>query len=52
MEARDSHLRSADFLDAETHPTLTFASTGIAPRGDRWAITMTIAASPVRSSCG
>ena len=39
MDARDNHLRSADFLDAETHPTLTFASTAIAPRGDRWAIT-------------
>ncbi len=38
MEPRDNHLRSADFLDAETHPTLTFASTGIAPSGDRWAI--------------
>jgi polyisoprenoid-binding protein YceI len=39
MEARDAHLRSADFLDAENHPTLTFVSAGIAPKGDRWAIT-------------
>jgi polyisoprenoid-binding protein YceI len=39
MEARDNHLRSADFLDADTYPELTFASTGIAPKGDRWAIT-------------
>ena len=39
MEPRDNHLRSADFLDAEAHPTLTFVSTGIAPKGDRWAIT-------------
>lgn len=38
-EARDNHLRSADFLDAENFPTLTFASTSIAPKGDRWAIT-------------
>ncbi len=38
MEARDTHLRSADFLDAQSHPTLTFASTSIAPKGDRWAI--------------
>lgn len=37
-EARDNHLRSADFLDAESHPSLTFVSTGIAPKGDRWAI--------------
>jgi polyisoprenoid-binding protein YceI len=26
---RDAHLRSADFLDVETHPALTFASTGV-----------------------
>jgi polyisoprenoid-binding protein YceI len=39
MEPRDNHLRSADFLDVETYPTLTFVSTGIAPKGDRWAIT-------------
>jgi polyisoprenoid-binding protein YceI len=26
---RDDHVRSADFFDAENHPTLTFASTGI-----------------------
>lgn len=39
IEPRDNHLRSADFLDAETHPTLDFRSTSIAPQGDRWAIT-------------
>jgi len=39
MEPRDKHLRSADFLDAETHPTLDFRSTSIASKGDRWAIT-------------
>ena len=38
MAPRDTHLRSADFLDTDSHPTLTFVSTGIAPRGDRWAI--------------
>src|SRR5450759_1693513 len=37
-EARDNHLRSADFLDAEKFPTLTFQSTLIAQKGDRWAI--------------
>lgn len=26
---RDNHLRSADFLDAANHPTITFASTGL-----------------------
>jgi len=39
MGPRDQHLRSADFLDAESHPTLTFVSTSVAPKGDRWAIT-------------
>ncbi|MDR3544375.1 MAG: YceI family protein, partial [Candidatus Limnocylindrales bacterium] len=39
MEPRDNHLRSADFLDAENFPTLTFKSTSIEPKGDRWAIT-------------
>ncbi|WP_250283974.1 MULTISPECIES: YceI family protein [unclassified Frankia] len=28
---RDTHLRSPDFLDAGTHPTITFTSTGIRP---------------------
>jgi polyisoprenoid-binding protein YceI len=28
-EQRDAHLRSAEFLDAERHPTLTFNSTGV-----------------------
>lgn len=30
---RDTHLRSADFFDVEHHPTLTFASTAVTPRG-------------------
>jgi polyisoprenoid-binding protein YceI len=38
VEPRDNHLRSADFLDVENHPTMTFRSTSIAPKGDRWAI--------------
>jgi len=29
MDARDQHLRSADFLNAEQYPTLTFVSTGV-----------------------
>ena len=28
-EDRDNHLRSGDFLDVETHPQLTFRSTGV-----------------------
>jgi polyisoprenoid-binding protein YceI len=31
---RDNHLRSADFLEAEKYPTLTFESTGIKDMGD------------------
>lgn len=30
VEARDNHLRSADFFDAENHPLITYKSTGIA----------------------
>ena len=38
-EKRDGHLRSADFLDAETHPKITFRSTRVKPQGeDRFAV--------------
>jgi polyisoprenoid-binding protein YceI len=38
-DSRDQHLRSADFLDVETHPTLTFRSTGAHRRSDSdWTI--------------
>lgn len=30
---RDAHIRSADFFDAENHPTMTFRSTGVRPAG-------------------
>lgn len=33
-EKRNAHLRSADFFDVETHPTLTFTSTKVESRGD------------------
>lgn len=40
---RDAHLRSADFLDVEKHPTITFRSTRIdgnfASEGDRFTVT-------------
>ncbi|ULQ58241.1 YceI family protein [Flavihumibacter rivuli] len=32
-DQRDGHLKSADFFDAENHPTLTFTSTAIAHKG-------------------
>lgn len=35
---RDQHLRSPDFLDAETFPLVTFVSTGLAPKGDDWEL--------------
>ena len=35
---RDQHLRSADFLDTEHHPTVEFASTSIERAGERYRI--------------
>ena len=46
FEARDDHLRSPDFLNAEEFPILEFVSTGIEKTGDRTALVtgdMTIA---------
>lgn len=36
---RDAHLRSADFLDAETYPELTFVTRRIEPKGGDWRVT-------------
>lgn len=33
-EQRDNHLRSADFLDVERYPTITFVSKRVEPLGD------------------
>lgn len=38
LEAFNKSLLSKDFLDAETHPTATFRSTGITAQGDRYAV--------------
>ncbi|RZU22079.1 YceI family protein [Streptomyces sp. BK239] len=36
---RDTHLRSADFLDVETYPEITYRSTGLTAAGpDRWTV--------------
>jgi polyisoprenoid-binding protein YceI len=38
-ETRDGHLRSADFFDAENHPTLHYRSSKVTPAGDdRWIV--------------
>lgn len=36
---RDQHLRSADFLDVENYPELSFQSTQISRHGETWKIT-------------
>jgi len=36
---RDGHLKSADFFDVETYPTISFNSTGVERDGDDWAVT-------------
>ena len=38
-EERDGHLKSADFLDVENFPTLTFTSTGVVAKGDDFVVT-------------
>ena len=35
---RDNHIRSADFFEVESHPTMTFQSTGIRPEGDHFLL--------------
>ncbi|KUF15692.1 YceI family protein [Streptomyces silvensis] len=36
---RDGHLKSADFLDVETYPEITYRSSGLEPAGtDRWTV--------------
>ncbi|BBX31159.1 hypothetical protein MMAG44476_12351 [Mycolicibacterium mageritense DSM 44476 = CIP 104973] len=37
-EQRDAHVRSADFFDAENHPTATFVSTGVRRDGDDYVV--------------
>lgn len=38
-EGRDAHIRSADFLDVEQYPNLTFVSTGLRQEGEEWVVT-------------
>jgi polyisoprenoid-binding protein YceI len=37
-ETRDTHLRSADFLGVDEHPTMTYRSTGVRRTGDGWIV--------------
>lgn len=37
-EARDGHLRAADFLDAEAHPTITFKMTRAIPKDEKTGV--------------
>jgi len=38
-EQRDGHIKSADFFDAEKHPTATFASKSVAKKGGDYILT-------------
>jgi polyisoprenoid-binding protein YceI len=38
-ENRDTHLRSGDFFEAETHPKMTFVSTAVQPKGSDYLVT-------------
>ncbi|HEY3834672.1 MAG TPA: YceI family protein [Acidimicrobiia bacterium] len=37
-EGRDAHLRGADFFNTETHPEMTFSSTGVKEKGDDYVL--------------
>jgi polyisoprenoid-binding protein YceI len=39
IQRRDDHLRSADFLDVEHHPTIIVQVTKIEPKGERYRVT-------------
>ncbi len=38
QEQRDAHIRSADFFEAEKHPTMTFTSTGVRADGGNFLL--------------
>lgn len=37
-EQRDEHIRSADFFDVSTYPTMSYRSTGVRADGDNWIV--------------
>jgi polyisoprenoid-binding protein YceI len=38
QETRDNHLRSADFFEVETHPTMTYKASGARQDGDKFVL--------------
>ncbi|HTT52390.1 MAG TPA: YceI family protein [Streptosporangiaceae bacterium] len=38
QEQRDAHIRSADFFEVETYPTMTYRSTGLRAEGDHYVL--------------
>jgi polyisoprenoid-binding protein YceI len=38
QEQRDAHIRSADFFEAEKHPTMTFTSSGVRADGENFLL--------------
>ena len=38
LEMRDEHLRSADYLDVEQYPTMSYRSAAVRPTDDGWVI--------------
>ncbi|MEO1065491.1 MAG: YceI family protein [Actinomycetota bacterium] len=55
-DKRDTHVRSDDFLDAETHPTITFSAQSIVASGDGYrcqgSLTVKGTTKPVELSVG
>ncbi len=39
VDARDNHLRTADFFEVGKYPDLTFKSTKVVKKGDKWDVT-------------
>ena len=39
MRNRDGHVKSAEFLDVEKYPTITFVSKNVEAEGDEWKVT-------------
>lgn len=49
---RDAHLRSSDFFDAETHPTMSFVSTGVSGAADAYVLEGDLTINGVTKSVG